>query len=223
MLPRYVALFRVSLDEHFVDFICMTNAFGGVETVDTRFDLKVKPTSSWRRQRRRRKTPATRTAIGFPKAASSHQEQAAIRMMEALAVDSAFLARRGLIDYSLLVGVHATRASPSPAAAALHPDHIRVERTPNSLCSIIWEEDGSFTRMYIPMVDILTPYGLKKYAELLPLHIEMRRQLVSLPTAAKVRAALYGVYKGTSDVTWRQTCIIETQRLYALRGGSYNS
>ena len=167
MLPRYVALFRVSLDEHFVDFICMTNAFGGVETVDTRFDLKG---STYKRlasaKEKAKKTPTLKDGDWVSKGCKLPSGTSRDRMMEALAVDSAFLARRGLIDYSLLVGVHRDESKSKPElGSGSSSDHIRVERTPGLFVLDHWEDDGSFTRMYIALVDILTPYGLKKYAE----------------------------------------------------------
>ena len=192
MLPRYVALFRVHVrhrsgadadggsgepaeasggdtrhGDYHVDFVCMTNAFGGTQKIGTRFDLKG---STYKRdaseKEKAKDTPTFKdgdwVGMGYQFPPASNRD----RMLAALDADTAFLARRRLIDYSLLVGIHREEsATANKIAGKVNSDHIRVERTPGLFVLDHWEEDGSFTRMYIALVDILTPYGLKKYAE----------------------------------------------------------
>ena len=166
MLPRYVGLFRVSLDGHLVTFVCMTNAFGGTEKIDKRFDLKG---STHKRvasaKEKAKETPTFKDGDWVSKGCLLPPSSNRDRMMAALAEDSAFLARRRLIDYSLLVGIHREESSTPNPTRRVSSDHIRVERTPGLFVLDHFEDDGSFTRMYVALVDILTPYGLKKYAE----------------------------------------------------------
>jgi len=198
MLPRYVALFSVRVPLRVtvaskanadgiveeanapsageptvvVTFVCMTYAFGGVETITKRFDMKGSTYSREASEKeKKKKSPVLKDGDwvegGYVFPASATTEA----MMAALEADTAFLARHRLIDYSLLVGIH--RSENSPAVSPRHGGsndevnhrHVRLERTPGLF--VIDHHDGvsTFTRMYVALIDILTPYSARKYAE----------------------------------------------------------
>ena len=182
-----------------VDFVCMTYAFGGVKTIDRRFDLKGStcvptPASNLTHRRTRRaplaeplaaprvrrhsrnasekekmkKTPTLKDGDWVSEGYKFPPTTESENMLEALEQDTKFLARKGLIDYSLLVGIHVDHMQagrPNEERGTGVQRHIRMERTPGLFVVDHHEPGGIFTRMYIALIDILTPYGMRKVAE----------------------------------------------------------
>lgn len=76
--------------------------------------------------------------------------------METLKQDVRFLAQQGIIDYSLLVGVHKRAAQTDPS---WH------EPAPHPIRSLVLRQVTEKTIIYFGIVDILTPYSTRKKLE----------------------------------------------------------
>ena len=117
---------------------------------------------------KKKKTPTLKDGDWVSEGYSFPPTTESENMLQALDQDTKFLARKGLIDYSLLVGIHVDHVHagrPNDERVAGVQRHIRMERTPGLFVVDHHDAGGIFTRMYIALIDILTPYGLRKVAE----------------------------------------------------------
>jgi len=158
LLPRYLALFRLEFPGDPTIFpvtiVVMTNFFAGVYAIHRKFDLKGSTHNRFASEKERaKKSPVYKdndwVEEGRKLTFTTEEKTAAIRTR--LARDTEFLARQHLIDYSLLVGIH-------EANRGIVEDG-RVETM-----GVVYSRSENEIR-YFGIVDILTPYILKKRAE----------------------------------------------------------
>lgn len=173
LLPRYVALFllrfapsqeegrarstgaRWSRRPRHLAFLCMTYAFGGVTQIERRFDLKGSTHGRRASAAERLKKAATLKDLDWISDGHTFPREGGRAVLDALHADTSFLARKGLMDYSLLVGISAEGGEEAAW---------RIERSPGL---VVLPSAGR--RLYLALIDVLTPYGARKAAETLVL------------------------------------------------------
>jgi len=158
LLPRYLALYRLEFPGDPTIFpvtiVVMTNFFAGVYEIHRKFDLKGSTHNRFASEKERaKKSPVYKDndwlEEGRKLTFTTEEKTAAIRTR--LARDTEFLARQHLIDYSLLVGIHENNRG-------IIKDG-RIEAM-----GVVYSRSTTEIR-YFGIVDILTPYILKKRAE----------------------------------------------------------
>mmetsp|Transcript_22380 Transcript_22380/g.33066 ORF Transcript_22380/g.33066 Transcript_22380/m.33066 type:complete len:456 (+) Transcript_22380:51-1418(+) len=159
LLPRYIGLYGLKiLSEDIPDvvMVVMTNFFGGSHKIHCRFDLKG---STYKRlaseKERSKKSPVLKDNdwINHNKKLTFPRPEIKEEIEKQLKEDTDFLASRNLIDYSLLVGIHSSKKC-------------KVTKKVANTNGVISSHDPlSGEVRYFGIVDILTPFRLKKMAE----------------------------------------------------------
>eukprot|EP00548_Thalassiothrix_antarctica_P000565 CAMPEP_0194137488 /NCGR_PEP_ID=MMETSP0152-20130528/7375_1 /TAXON_ID=1049557 /ORGANISM="Thalassiothrix antarctica, Strain L6-D1" /LENGTH=674 /DNA_ID=CAMNT_0038834527 /DNA_START=449 /DNA_END=2473 /DNA_ORIENTATION=- len=164
LLPRYLGLYTLKFPDNTelpdVTLIVMVNFFASIHKVDTKFDLKG---SSYHRvaseKERSKKQPVYKDNdwISMGKKLTFPTEQMKASIHTQLQMDTAFLTRHNLMDYSLLVGIH-----------DLEHDDDTTKMEDSSTISECMGVISCCTRKeirYFGIIDILTEYGLLKQLE----------------------------------------------------------
>lgn len=151
LLPRYVGVFVLHHAGRTINFLCMTNAFAGRHEVHVRYDLKGSTHGRLASPHERAKARPVFKDLDWTAEARQLVAPDA-GLLSSLSADVAFLKRSRLIDYSLLVGVHRKQSGVDYAG--------RAERSPG-----LHVVEGEASVEYISIVDMLTPYGLRKRLE----------------------------------------------------------
>lgn len=147
---------------------------GETPAADEKFDTKFSKTNA---AKEIVKEPRRRMALGLARDA----------LLEHVRDDTRFLANHGLIDYSLLVGVHRPRGGKVERREEAEPSQI-ASTTQNAI-------------YFCGLIDMLIPYGAKKRAEHIMkarLGIKGSRQKLSVPK--EKRSHGYRHEHGTSIV-----------------------
>lgn len=155
LLPRFLGLYKLSLPGDSPKEPCrvllMANAFGGAMSIDRRYDLK--GSTHGRKASRKecaKKAPTFKDIDWVAKEAALRLSEAnRVHLMKAIELDLAFLAKNMLMDYSLLVGVHDIPQGTPSTYEAMNVVTVR----------------DSKRHCYIGIIDVLTPYKMKKRAE----------------------------------------------------------
>mmetsp|Transcript_4093 Transcript_4093/g.11258 ORF Transcript_4093/g.11258 Transcript_4093/m.11258 type:complete len:512 (-) Transcript_4093:424-1959(-) len=163
LLPRCFGLYSFDFDDPTmppVVMVAMTNFFGGTYEIDVKYDLKGSTHGRLASDMERsKKSPVLKDLnwmeegrkLRFP--ARKEME----RVQSQLERDTAFLSAEGLIDYSLLVGLHEMDESEAEAWRYDHSaEAVRVFKA---------RSETDQTIAYYGIVDVLTPYGLRKRGE----------------------------------------------------------
>eukprot|EP01087_Luapelamoeba_hula_P011159 TRINITY_DN3002_c0_g2_i1.p1 TRINITY_DN3002_c0_g2~~TRINITY_DN3002_c0_g2_i1.p1 ORF type:complete len:779 (-),score=156.02 TRINITY_DN3002_c0_g2_i1:18-2354(-) len=169
LLTKYLGMYRIRLAvlDH-VSFIVMRNVFANAKEINERYDLKGSSVGRQTLFSCEMDTPLSsvtlkdldlvnrfRIRLGNKRKAS---------FVTTLTADAAFLERFGIIDYSLLLGVHFVGSSDGPGPAGLlHPDDLEMAD------GGIYASNDSMQPLkaiyYCAVIDILQPYTKKKLLE----------------------------------------------------------
>jgi 1-phosphatidylinositol-4-phosphate 5-kinase len=161
LLPRFLGLYMLTLDDEKdakpkkdakpIRVLVMANIFGGSVSIDRKYDMK--GSTHGRKASKKelaKRQPVfkdldwvrTENALGM----TGSQRNA---LIESIDLDLRFLAEHGLMDYSLLVGVH---------------DMSEDQASPYEAMNVITVRDST-RHCYVGIIDVLTPYGMRKRAE----------------------------------------------------------
>jgi len=154
LLPRFLGLYKLNVGDKKsepVRVLVMANVFGGAMSIDRRYDLKGSTHGRKASRKEVAKRAPTFKDIDWVAVEPSLGLKAENRLMliETIRLDLGFLAKQGLMDYSLLVGVH-----------NIEQDAESVYEAMNVICL---RDDTR--HCYLGIIDVLTPYGCKKHAE----------------------------------------------------------
>lgn len=155
LLPRFLGLYKLTLPgddpKNAVCVLVMANVFGGARTIERRYDLKGSTHG-----RKASKKECAKRAPTFKDIDWVAKEPGLVlgssdrhNLIESVTRDLAFLAKHGLMDYSLLVGVHDLAQD---APSVYEPMNVITVRDKTRHC-------------YLGIIDVLTPYKTKKRAE----------------------------------------------------------
>jgi len=153
LLPRYLGLYSVLVGEDNVPVkvLVMVNAFSGGSVISRRYDLKGSTHGRLASKKEiAKKTPIYKDIdfVSKEPVLRVNSEHLTI-FRQAMRADCEFLARHGLMDYSLLVGVH---------------DRDKGEAVLGEVMNVVAVRD--VTRLaYLGIIDVLTPYKMRKRAE----------------------------------------------------------
>lgn len=155
LLPRFLGLYSLQLpgkpNAEPVRVLVMANVFGGAMSIDRRYDLKGSTHGRVASKKECAKRAPCFKDIDWvavePELGLSVSNRRTL--IEAIKLDLGFLAKFGLMDYSLLVGVH-----------EIHQDAPSVYEAMN----VVTVRDQT-RHCYVGIIDVLTPYRFKKRAE----------------------------------------------------------
>lgn len=156
LLPRYLGLYRFQTEaggkSKPIRVVIMTNVFAAAETIDRRYDLKGSTHGRVASKKELAKVCPVLKDLDFQASENPLRLDPVTRskLMQTLREDTVFLEAHGLIDYSLLIGVH-DRSE----------DQGR-KTTEGMLVTTVSDDTRS---SYVGVVDILTPYLARKKAE----------------------------------------------------------
>jgi len=156
LLPRFLGLYKLTPDgedskNEPVRVLIMANTFGGAMTISRKYDLKGSTTGRKASKKERAKKSPVYKDIDWVAIEPLLNLNAMNREMflDTIKRDLLFLAKNMLMDYSLLVGVHDIAEHHSNMYEAMNVVTLRDETR----------------HCYIGIIDVLTPYGMKKRAE----------------------------------------------------------
>jgi 1-phosphatidylinositol-4-phosphate 5-kinase len=192
LLPKYLGLFTLSLTgQEPITFVVMNNVFAGYLDIHKRFDLKGSTAGRKASARERQKKHIVFKDLDLKD--SGTLLPLGDDILGVIRGDAAWLAKAGLMDYSLLLGIHSKAFSdkkPSTegssggggSGSATAPFLLAQESVSEEQVSLYDEfHDSHYAKAhrgvvymenkemvaYIGIVDILTRYGAKKRAETL--------------------------------------------------------
>lgn len=158
LLPRFLGLYRLQVKGYGtkgkgapVLVLVMANVFGGALSIDRRYDLKGSTHGRKASKKERAKKAPTYKDIDWVAAEIALGLSAMNRaiLLRTITLDLDFLAQSGLMDYSLLVGVH---------------DIDKDAPRPYEAMNVVTVRDQS-RHCYLGIIDVLTPYKICKSAE----------------------------------------------------------
>lgn len=153
LLPRFLGLYSVVVpnEPKPIRVLVMANVFGGTMSIDRRYDLKGSTHGRKASKRERAKKSPVLKDLDWTESEPGLQigDQNAAHIIETMKQDALFLVKHGLMDYSLLVGVH---------------DINKDEGDPREVMNVVTVKDQS-RHCYIGIIDVLTPYHARKRVE----------------------------------------------------------
>lgn len=153
LLPRFLGLYAFFVGAKFVRVVVMTNVFAGACEIHTKYDLKGSTYGRRASQKERKKRSPVFKDLDWMERESPLQlaTPECDMILEALTMDVDFLASQGLIDYSLLVGVHEHR-------------DIGWGSIPYEAMNVVTVRDDT-RYCYLGIVDVLTHHSKRKMME----------------------------------------------------------
>lgn len=152
LLPRFLGLYSLTLDgdPKPVRMLVMANVFGGALSIDRRYDLKGSTHGRISSAKEKAKKSPTFKDLDWIKQESALvlSEVQRTQLLESIDLDLKFLSKHGLMDYSLLVGVHDL----SGASEKYEAMNVVTVRDQTRHC-------------YLGIIDVLTPYLFRKRLE----------------------------------------------------------
>lgn len=153
LLPRFLGLYSVQVAEQPkpVRVLVMANVFGGQLTINRRYDLK----GSTHGRKASNKELGKKQPVYKDLDWKANEESLGlgdvniVHIMETLRQDAQFLDKHMLMDYSLLVGVHVIGESEGDVREVMNVVTVKDETR----------------HCYIGIIDVLTPYRVRKRAE----------------------------------------------------------
>jgi 1-phosphatidylinositol-4-phosphate 5-kinase len=164
LLPRYLALYRFSVGSpaEEISMVIMSNVFAGSQTIHRRYDLKGSTHGRRANDKERGKSTPVFKDLDWTDGESPLAIEKAARdlLLSSLEEDVRFLIGQKLIDYSLLIGIH---------DGVLHSaQEVQTESVKLSAAyegnNVVTVTDGERV-LYLGIVDVLTPYSVRKRAE----------------------------------------------------------
>jgi len=111
LLPQYLAMYRLTVDnvEHYM--VLMRNVFTGHLRVHKKYDLKGSTVDREASDKEKQKKEPTLKDMDFlnDRAKIKIGEEAKGKLLETLTADVEFLTKNDIMDYSLLLGIHDTK------------------------------------------------------------------------------------------------------------------
>lgn len=155
LLPRFLGLYKLTLPgddpKSDVRVLIMANVFGGAMSIERRYDLKGSTHGRKASKKECAKKAPTYKDIDWvakePGLGLSIPNRE--MLLEAIRLDLDFLDKHGLMDYSLLVGVHDIAQDAPSVYEAMNVVTVRDQTR----------------HCYLGIIDVLTPYRIKKRAE----------------------------------------------------------
>jgi len=155
LLPRFLGLYSVMVpnEPKPVRVLVMANVFGGTMSIDRRYDLKGSTHGRRASKRELAKRAPVLKDLDWTAKESGLQigDQNSVHILETIKKDALFLVKHGLMDYSLLVGVH---------------DIGKSEGESREVMNVVTVKDQT-RHCYIGIIDVLTPYHARKRMETL--------------------------------------------------------
>jgi len=191
LLPRYLGLYAFngpstsgSSSHRKHRFVLMANVFAGARRIHCKYDLKGSTHGRRSNKKERQKKSPVLKDLDWLDAEIPANLMGPLRdlLLDALRADAAFLSAKGLIDYSLLVGIHKKdpdekRPSDQLNKIVVTPRGVQSNRSSDSVseCSgkqhfrieaekVVCIEEADRV-LYIGIVDVLTPYRCRKRLE----------------------------------------------------------
>jgi len=154
LLPRYLGLYTLNVGANCmraVRVVVMLNILGGSQPIHRRFDLKGSTCGRAASDKELKKSWPVLKDLDFINTEKrlSMNETNRRRLLATLHADAQFLSKHGLMDYSLLVGIH---DKDDTGDEKLEPYNMTILQDHARLC-------------YIGMVDVLTRYSWRKGVE----------------------------------------------------------
>lgn len=160
LLPRYLGMYTlkgVAEGRDEIRVLVMANVFSGSRTIHRRYDLKGSTVGRLASAKELAKASPVLKDKDWVRAEAvlALADNTRTRVISALEEDVRCLQEWGLMDYSLLLGIHDFTDAEQPRYEAMNVVYIIDRRVDKPrLC-------------YIGIVDILTPYGWRKWTETL--------------------------------------------------------
>ena len=172
LLPKYLGLFTVTMGSEKTCFVVMNNVFAAYLDIHQRFDLKGSTAGRKASQKERQKKQAVYKDMDL--VGSHTQLLLGKEAIDVLMQDADWLASAGVMDYSLLVGIHVKQSSqpshPLLTNSEVIPEEQLALYTAGSANrkkahpGVVYVETDAMVA-YIGIIDILTEYGLFKHFE----------------------------------------------------------
>eukprot|EP00298_Acanthocystis_sp_HF-20_P014811 c20911_g3_i1.p1 GENE.c20911_g3_i1~~c20911_g3_i1.p1 ORF type:complete len:419 (+),score=162.48 c20911_g3_i1:10-1266(+) len=164
LLPKFYGLYTIKIDSLSVTFLVMNNVFAGYLTIHQRFDLKGSTHGRKASEKERKKDHCVYKDLDFVE--TLKVIPLGQRVYETAIRDAKWLGQSGVMDYSLLLGIHYKKSN----GLYTVPDNQK------KLCEninhkkahpgVVYIENDELV-VYIGIVDILTKYSFKKRLETL--------------------------------------------------------
>eukprot|EP00299_Pterocystis_sp_00344_P007431 c2406_g1_i2.p1 GENE.c2406_g1_i2~~c2406_g1_i2.p1 ORF type:complete len:292 (+),score=54.62 c2406_g1_i2:428-1303(+) len=173
LLPKYLGLFTLKLPTQTIPFVVMNNVFAGYLDIHARFDLKGSTRGRTASAKERAKKHCVLKDLDLLQ--TKKHIPLGKDVLEVIRKDADWLMKVGVMDYSLLLGVHVKPNSK-------HDNPLFVPNEIHSEEQVALIEEGVAARkahpgviyvesddlvVYVGIVDILTQYGCKKRMETL--------------------------------------------------------
>uniref|UniRef100_A0A915I1Y9 1-phosphatidylinositol-5-phosphate 4-kinase n=1 Tax=Romanomermis culicivorax TaxID=13658 RepID=A0A915I1Y9_ROMCU len=175
LLPQFLGLYRLTVENVETYLIVMRNIFGQRYNIHKKYDLKGSTVQRCASDKEKQKDLPTYKDMDFIDDGCKLYlpEDAGKTLVKLLTADCEFLSKLRLMDYSVLVGIHECAKSPPPAATAPGDEVFGVSGGGDSsepdVASLNMSDDdlgcGDAPKReiyFIGLVDILTYYGMKK-------------------------------------------------------------
>lgn len=167
-LVRFVGMYRIQATEQ-ATILVMTNAFGTAERIDERYDLKGSTLGRKTLFSCKLDTPVASLMLKDLDLVDRFRiklgRERKKRFLHILTYDAEFLERFGIIDYSLLLGVHFVDVSEEHKRprGPLGADVLHAED--GGIWSSNDQREALRAIYYCAVIDILQPYNMRKQLE----------------------------------------------------------
>eukprot|EP00300_Choanocystis_sp_HF-7_P005257 c13978_g1_i1.p1 GENE.c13978_g1_i1~~c13978_g1_i1.p1 ORF type:complete len:252 (-),score=53.83 c13978_g1_i1:34-789(-) len=166
LLPKYLGLYTIILNGQHNTFVVMNNVFASYLDIHERYDLKGSTYGRRASKRERLKPHCVLKDLDFKANMKSRPLQVGDEVHHMIRNDAKWLAAVGLMDYSLLMGLHLKHAKehePIPEAQIKLCEDVHSRKAHQGVVYVETDEYVAF----IGIIDILTNYSTKKRFETL--------------------------------------------------------